>query len=266
MVGSIRSPLFVPANRQDRFIKAAATETDAVILDLEDAVPAEEKERARASLCCTFTEKPVLVRINAVRTPWYKGDVEALQDLPVSSLILSKAEDPAEITSLWKKLECRVPVIALIETAQGLANVRAIVALDGVARLALGSIDLCADLGCAHQRDVLLPVRFELVLASRLAGIAAPIDGVTAQINNPVAIREDALHAKDMGMTGKLCIHPKQITEVRRAFAPSDTELEWAKRVLLSGSGAVSIDGEMVDEPVRIRARSILAAAQETSS
>ncbi|WP_428648677.1 HpcH/HpaI aldolase/citrate lyase family protein [Roseibium sp.] len=266
MVGSIQAPLFVPANRPDRFQKAVATEADAVILDLEDAVPASEKETARAALTTSFTEKPVFVRINGSCTPWHPADIEALRPLNVSAVILPKAENPEEITSLRRLLDGQTPVIALIESARGLANARAIAATDGLARLAFGSIDYCADLGCAHLREVLLPVRSELVLASRLAGIAAPIDGVTAQLDDPGVTFEDAAHARDLGMTGKLCIHPKQVAEVRRAFAPTVREVDWARRVLDSGDGAVSVDGMMVDEPVRIRARAILAAVQEPAS
>lgn len=130
----------------------------------------------------------------------------------------------------------------------------------GVARLAFGSVDFCADLGSAHLREVLLPARFELVLASRLAGLSAPIDGVTVQLDDPQISAEDAAHARDLGMSGKLCIHPKQIAAIRSAFAPSESDLAWAQRVLASGEGAVSVDGAMVDEPVRLRARRLLAA------
>jgi len=259
MVGSIRTPLFVPANRPDRFSKAAATQADAVILDLEDAVPAQEKDTARAALTSAFTEKPVIVRINAAETPWHEADIEALRSGGFAAVMLPKSEDPALLASLWETFARQTPLIALIESAKGLANVREIAATQGVSRLAFGSIDYSADLGCAHKREVLLPARHELVLASKIAGIAAPIDGVTADFRNPAAAFEDAFHARDLGMTGKLCIHPNQIADVSRAFAPTQAELEWARRVLASGDGAVSVDGMMVDEPVRIRARAILA-------
>jgi len=265
MVISIRAPLFVPANRPDRFEKAAGTDADAIILDLEDAVPDSEKDSARTNLSASFTGKPLIVRLNAAGTAWHEADVAALRTLLPAAVMLPKAEDAVAISRLWQALGSRVPVIALIESAKGLANARDIAALDGVARLAFGSIDYCADLGCAHKREVLLPVRSELVLASRLAGIAAPIDGVTAELNNPTLTFEDACHAKDLGMTGKLCIHPKQVTEVRRAFAPGEADIAWARRVLGSGDGAVAVDGVMVDEPVRIRARSILAAAEQSA-
>jgi citrate lyase subunit beta/citryl-CoA lyase len=263
MVDLIQAPLFVPANRPDRFSKAATSQADAIILDLEDAVSAQDKDTARAALTCGFTDKAVIVRINGIGTPWWSQDVEAIGNLPVSAVMLPKSEDAHAISALYASLGRRVPVIALIETAKGLANVRVIAGLDGVVRLAFGSIDYCADLGCAHQREVLLPVRSELVLASRLAEIAAPIDGVTAQLHDAETLREDTKHARSLGMTGKLCIHPTQVLEVRQAFAPTKEELSWAQRVLGSGDGAVAVDGQMIDEPVRIRARSILASASE---
>ncbi len=257
MVAHIRTPLFVPANRPERFAKAATSGADAVILDLEDAVAADAKNAARASLSADFSDLPVLVRVNARGTPWHDADLAAVAVLPVAAVILPKAEDAVTCIAVAQRVG--KPVIALIETAYGLAQVRAIAAADGVERLAFGSIDFCADLGCEHLRDVLLPARSELVLASRLAGIAAPIDGVTVQLDDLAISHDDASHARALGMTGKLCIHPRQIAAVTCAFAPTEAQLDWARRVLASGDGAVSVDGAMVDEPVRIRARAILA-------
>lgn len=259
MVTAIRTPLFVPANRPERFAKAAASGADAVILDLEDAVARDDKEAARAALAADFTELPVLVRINGRGTPWHDADLAAVAAFPAAAVILPKAEDAATCAAV--AAATGRPVVALIESALGLAHARTIAAADGVARLAFGSVDFCADLGCEHRREVLLPVRSELVLASRLAGIAAPLDGVTVQLDDPSASHDDAAHARALGMTGKLCIHPRQIAAVRRAFAPTQAEVDWAQRVLASGDGAASVDGAMVDEPVRIRARAILAQA-----
>jgi len=257
MVGAVRAPLFVPADRPERFAKAAASGTDAVILDLEDAVAPHAKQAARAALVTDFTDLPVIVRINAHGTKWHDADVAAVASLSVAAVILPKAEDAAICEAVAQVLG--KPLIALIETARGLANARTIAATTGVERLAFGSIDFCADLACAHLREVLLPARSELVLASRLAGIAAPIDGVTVQLNDLSISRDDAAHARALGMSGKLCIHPKQVPEIKRAFAPTEDEIAWARRVLASGDGAVSVDGAMVDEPVRIRARTMLA-------
>lgn len=257
----LRAPLFVPANRPERFAKAAASGADCVILDLEDAVAREEKALARATLDTSFTDLPVIVRINDVTTPWHVEDIAALRGIGITAVMLPKAETAHSILALTQALS-EVPVWALIETARGMANARDIAAAPGVERLAFGSIDYCADLGCTHQRDALLPARCELVLASRLAGLAAPLDGVTTRLDDPMETYEDARHARDLGLGGKLCIHPKQVDEVHRAFAPNPDEISWAERVLASGDGARAVDGAMVDEPVRIRARAILAAAQ----
>ncbi|PTW59024.1 citrate lyase subunit beta/citryl-CoA lyase [Breoghania corrubedonensis] len=261
-IAAIRAPLFVPASRADRFAKAAASGADAVILDLEDAVGPGEKEAARAQLACDFTDLPVLVRVNAHGTPWHAADIAAVRALPVSAVVLPKSEDAGEVRSVVDALGGSVPLVALVETAQGLASARAIAAIGGVVRLAFGSVDYCADLGCDHLREVLLPARSELVLASRLARIAAPIDGVTTALDDASLTEADAAHARNLGMSGKLCIHPRQIEAVKRAFAPGKAEIVWAERVLAAGEGAVAVDGAMVDEPVRIRARAILSAVR----
>lgn len=257
-LSAIRTPLFVPANRPERFAKAAASGADAIILDLEDAVAADAKDAARAALRRDFTDLPIIVRINAAGTSAHQADLAAVAALRPDAVMLPKAESAAGCQTVAGAIG-DIPLIALIESAQGLAHARAIAAVPDVARLAFGSVDFCADLGCEHGREVLLPARFELVLASRLAGIAPPIDGVTVQLDDPTASHDDAAHARALGMTGKLCIHPRQIADVRRAFAPTAQEIDWARRVLASGDGAVSVDGAMVDEPVRLRARAILA-------
>ncbi|WPY96397.1 CoA ester lyase (plasmid) [Limimaricola variabilis] len=260
-VATIRTLLFVPANRPERFAKAAASGADAVILDLEDAVAREDKVMARAALDMRFTELPVIVRVNAIGTEWHDADLAAVCALGAAAVMLPKSETPETLAAVHRQLGGGMPILALIENARGLAQARAIATAEGVVRLAFGSIDYCADLGCAHLREVLQPARAELVLASRLTGIAAPVDGVTTDLSDPEITRLDAGHARDMGMTGKLCIHPRQVAPTASAFLPSEAECDWARRVLASGDGAVVIDGAMVDEPVRIRARTILAAS-----
>lgn len=259
MINMIRAPLFVPATRPERFAKAANSGADAIILDLEDAVAPADKIQARNMLTRDFTNLPVIVRSNPVGSTWYETDILAIKAMEAAAVMLPKSEDLTEISRLVAMLD-GLPVIALIETAQGLANARTIADLKGVERIAFGSVDFCADVGCSHLREILLPARSELVFASRLAGISAPIDGVTVQLNDPALVHEDAKHARAVGMTGKLCIHPKQIDDVLTAFLPTETEISWAQRVLATGEGAASLDGEMVDEPVRIRARAILVS------
>lgn len=253
-----RAPLFVPADRPERFGKAALSGADAVILDLEDAVADEAKDRARAGLRCDFTDLPVIVRVNRIGSIWHKADLAALRCHPFAAVMLPKAESRAAIEALATALP-DMPVLALIESAAGLIAARDIAASAAVTQLAFGSIDFCADLGIEHRHDLLLPARFELVLASRLAGTAAPLDGVTTQLDDLSLSFSDAAAARALGMGGKLCIHPRQVPPVRRAFLPSEAQIAWARRVLAAGDGAVAVDGEMVDEPVRLRARAILS-------
>jgi citrate lyase subunit beta/citryl-CoA lyase len=157
-------------------------------------------------------------------------------------------------------------LLPLVESGAGLGTLDAIARAPGVERLVFGSIDLQADLGLRDAlEDELNPWRLQLVLASRLAGIGAPIDGVSTAIDDAGRLREDALRARRLGFAGKLCIHPKQVGGVHAAFAPSAEELAWAHRVLdaaaASGGAAVAVDGKMVDKPVLLRAEQVLRDA-----
>ncbi|MBP0492809.1 HpcH/HpaI aldolase/citrate lyase family protein [Pararoseomonas indoligenes] len=256
------APLFVPGHRPDRFPKAAAAGADAVIIDLEDAVPHEEKAAARTNAAAARLEGiPVYVRINPAGTRWYSEDLAALADADLAGILLPKADNPATIDGM-RRLIGAMDVIALIESARGLAAAREIAA-GGAAGLCFGSLDFAADLGCAHTRQALLSARAELVLASRLAGIEAPLDGVTAQIGDDALTEDDARHAAELGFGGKLLIHPRQVAPALRGFAPSAEEVAWAGKVMQAGgSGAVSVDGMMIDAPVRMRAERILARAR----
>lgn len=254
------APLFVPANRPERFAKAAASGADAVIVDLEDAVAPEAKDAARGNLVGGWPGCAVIVRINAAQTPWHDADLRALRGRGFAALMLPKAQGPDDLAQIAQILGPGQPVIALIETAAGLAAARALARHPMVRQLAFGSVDYCADLGCAHSREALLAARSELVLASRLAGLVPPLDGVTTDLSDPALAGADAHHARALGMGGKMCIHPAQIAPVRAAFVPSEAEVDWARRVLAAGEGAVAVDGEMVDAPVRRRAEAILAA------
>ncbi len=254
--------LFVPASRPDRFAKAAASGADAVVLDLEDAVSADDKVAARGHLQVAFTDIPVVFRVNALGTPWHAEDIEAAMRLRPAAVMLPKAEGGADFARLVDRLSASAPVIALLESARGLADARTIAAVPGVAALAFGSWDFCADLGCEHTEPALLAARSEIVLASRLAGREAPMDGVTTVIDDPARIEADARYARSLGFGGKLVIHPKQVAPAAAGFRPNASEIEWAEKILASGDAAAAVDGAMVDEPVRVRARSILARAR----
>jgi citrate lyase subunit beta/citryl-CoA lyase len=155
----------------------------------------------------------------------------------------------------------------LIETARGLAACRDIASAGGVTRLAFGSIDHAADLCMAHIREALLSARLKIVLASRLAGLPGPIDGVNTVIDDDVMIADDARYASALGFGGKLCIHTKQIVPALRGFAPSEAEIAWARLIIdAPEEGAVSVGGTMVDAPVRLRTRHIISRAGAVSN
>jgi citrate lyase subunit beta/citryl-CoA lyase len=156
-------------------------------------------------------------------------------------------------------------IYPLIESAQGFLNCLAIARAPGVRRLLFGTIDFKLDLGIDGDREELLYFRSQLVLVSRSAGIASPVDGVSTAIDDPAQLVADTQHARQMGFGGKLCIHPAQIKPVHDCFEPDPVELAWARRVLqaaaLAHGAALALDGKMVDRPVILKAERIVAAA-----
>ncbi len=259
-----RTYLFVPGTRPERFGKALAAGAHAVIVDLEDAVPIAEKERARGSLSAALPlAQPVLVRVNAAGTPWFDDDVRICQSDGVAGVVLPKAEDPAAIEWIRAGVGPDRSILPLVETAQGLWDALAIARAPGVRRLVFGSIDFQLDLG-VHDDD-LLAYRAQLVLVSRVAGLASPVDGVTTAIDDAAALARDVGRARALGFGGKLCIHPKQIEIVNAAFRPTPEEIAWAQRVVAADvaaqGAAVAVDGKMVDLPVLRKAQEILASA-----
>jgi citrate lyase subunit beta/citryl-CoA lyase len=251
-------PLFVPGDRPDRFAKAAASGADAVILDLEDAVAPANKDGARRSVAAHgLTGIPVIVRVNASGTPWLAADIASLAGTDVAAIMLPKAEAAAEITAIRQVLA--LPVIPLIESARGIGNLAQLLAASGVAVAAIGNLDLALDLGCEPSWDALLLARGTLVLQSRLAGLPAPLDGVTAATDDAPLIEAETRRAAALGFGGKLAIHPRQIAPIRRGLQPAAAQVAWAERVLAAEAGGVtSVDGAMVDRPVLERARRIM--------
>lgn len=260
-IANVTLPLFVPGDRADRFAKAAFAGPDAVIIDLEDAVAPQAKQQAREKLAEGMSalpdDVPVLLRINAAGTEWHKADMITAARLRVMAVLLPKAESADDLRRVADRCGC--PVIALVETAVGLH--RAVEIAEASARIAFGSIDFAADLAMAHTRQSLLAARSALVMAARLTGQPSPIDGVTTATHDADLIADDCAHAVELGFSGKLLIHPAQIAPARRGFAPSETELDWAARILAvaTGGAATRVGGAMVDAPVIRRAEQIMA-------
>jgi citrate lyase subunit beta/citryl-CoA lyase len=262
-----RSFLFVPADRPDRFEKASASGADVVVLDLEDAVPANSRDEARANVRAWLDAgHRAVVRINAYGTADYEKDVEAMAGCDFGAM-LAKTVSPVDATAVRAVLGEGIPLIALVESASGILAAPMIAAVPGVVRLAFGSIDYAAELGLDLQlRDSLLFAQSALIVASAAAGISSPIDGVTTNFASADAVREDATHGRRLGFSGKLCIHPNQIEPVHASYAPSDADVAWAQQILaVATSGAATqLNGEMVDAPVVARARRILAVVART--
>lgn len=260
-----RSYLFVPANRPERFAKACAAGADAVIVDLEDAVPPAEKLAARCALAAWLSPaQPVLVRINSADSAWFADDL-ALCALPgVSGIVLPKAEQLDQLDAI-AAVRPDIVILPLIETARGFSNADQIARHPGVQRLLFGAIDFQLDLGIDGDTDALLYFRSQLVLWSRLAEIAPPVDGVTTAIHDSDELCADTLYARRLGFGGKLCIHPNQIASVNRCFSPSAQEVAWARRILAAAAdaqgAAVAVDGKMVDLPVMRKAQGIVDEA-----
>ena len=264
--------LFVPGTRPDRFAKALDSGASSVILDLEDAVAAEDKETARNAIQAawpSFTaeqKKRLIIRSNSPGSQFYSADLMLAQKMDLACLLIPKSESADEINGAALVLP-NTALIPMIETAIGLDHLREIANANQVIRLALGNLDLQADLGmvCDPQETELQTARYQIVLASRVAQIAPPIDGVTPSTDDVARIQDDAQRAKRMGFGGKLCIHPKQVGIVKAAFMPSEDELAWANRVIeadkASHGGAVKLDGRMIDRPVVLLAQRTLAIA-----
>jgi citrate lyase subunit beta/citryl-CoA lyase len=194
------------------------------------------------------------VRINGPNTEFFEEDLRALAGVTVRGVMLPKAEAP---------LELGMPVIPLIESAAGLWNALQVARGPRVERLAFGSVDVQLDAGIQGEDEALLYARSRLVLASRIARLASPIDGVTVQIGDAARLAQDVARARDLGFGAKLCIHPNQVEIVERGFSPTAEERRWAQAVVnafeRARGSAVRLEGKLIDLPVVERARRLLA-------
>lgn len=270
-VARARSFLFVPGNRHERFEKAARSGADAVILDLEDGVAPGDKPAAREAIAREWAKVkavgiPVIVRLNALSTLYGPDDLAWATSLDApAAVMLPKAEGAEPIERVHAALQ--VPVLPLIESAAGLAALPAVAQARGVSRLFLGHIDFMADTGlvCGDDEVEVAPLRFAMAMATRAAGLASPVDGVTIQINEPDRLKRDMQRAIRFGFGAKMCIHPSQVPVIHEACRPTEEELAWARKVLAadeaSGGAASQVDGRLVDLPVVLQARRTVARA-----
>ncbi|MGY6633147.1 MAG: HpcH/HpaI aldolase/citrate lyase family protein [Alkalilacustris sp.] len=261
--------LFVPGTRPDRFDKAIGSGACGAIIDLEDAVDPADKAQARAILGAASPDwSRVVVRMNAAGSPWFAEDLAVLSTLPVRAILLPKCEGPDQVEAVGAKVahdrSAPPAIIPQIETARGVHALDRILACPSVPRVAFGHLDYAVDLGCDPEWEPMLAARAQIVFASRLAGKDRPIDSVTPDIADEARLVAEATAARRLGFGGKLLVHPAQVAPARRAFDPSPEDIAWARRVVAAGrasTGAVRLDGQMIDRPVVNRARRLLAAA-----
>lgn len=268
----VRSALFVPATRPERIPKALASGADRVIVDLEDAVEEGLKVEARANLRRFLVDTPearVLVRINAAEHPGHADDLALCRDhAGVIGLLLPKVESAAQVRHA--AVASGKPVWPIVESARGLAALgrdrRRRGGRAAVLRQPRPGPGPRFNSGSNAAEQILGHARYALLLQSRLAGLAPPLDGVYPAIQNRAGLVEAVRFARDMGFGGLLCIHPSQVEPIHQTLMPSPAELEWARRVAeagASGAGVFVVDGEMVDAPVLGRARRLLERAGE---
>lgn len=267
-----RSYLFVPGDRPERFAKALATEADAVVLDLEDAVAPPAKAAAReavAAMLATRGGDPdrIVVRINDESTAWFEEDLALLHAAGARLVMLPKAERTQAIDRV--RAACPgIALLPLVESARGVLAAEALAAAGGVQRLVFGTLDYALDMdlqGSLAGTVGLDAAAARLALASRAAGLLPPVAGVTPALDDEGRLRADLERAMAHGFGAKLCIHPRQVAPVHALLAPSADELQWARRLLAAaqaaGHAAVQLDGRMVDKPVIERARRIVQRA-----
>ncbi|OZI20951.1 CoA ester lyase [Bordetella genomosp. 9] len=280
----LRSLLFAPANHPRRVEKALTLQTDAVILDLEDACAVSEKVASRAKVSDAMALPRsclAYVRVNPLATEFAYGDLVETVRPGLDGVVLPKVESAAELlTADWliRQMERErgmpdggVDLIPIIETARGLACLPEILAATPrVKRAAFGAGDFTLDLDLIWTRDEseLNAYRARMVLQSRAAGIEAPLDTVWMNLQDPEGCAGSARKARELGFQGKLCIHPDQLPAVNAAFTPSAAQIERARRVLeafaqaeAQGSSAIQLDGQFIDYPIVHAARRVMAVA-----
>ncbi len=277
--------LFVPGDRPDRYAKAASSGADVVIIDLEDAVAPGDKSGAREAVLSALRPRPdtsaetalrALVRINDPGSTLGAADLAALVTLAsepghgLIGVVVPKAGHPAVLATVIDTVSALaagpgsdgIAVVALIESALGVANVRALAALPGLNRLAFGALDFGLDVGADVDALTGQVARAEVVIASRAAGLHAPWESPSTSLTDTTLIETTSRAARALGFGGRLCIHPAQLAAVRAGFTPTAEEVAWAQRIAGAGDAVSRVDDQMVDRPVLERARSILRRAR----
>ena len=263
MVWPPRSWLFAPGHNEKLLRQVFDVGADMVLLDLEDAVPPDIKDRARAMVAVVAAERPCWVRVNRARTETGERDLEKVAG-SVLGLRIPKVESAADVAWVSERAP-GVPLDCTIESARGVLAAFEIASAPACALLSYGGLDLAADLGIAGGDQETLYARSYLVLAARAAGKPPPSDGVYPMLDDDAGLRQETEAAKRLGFFGKSAIHPRQVPIIHQVFAPTPEEVAWAKDVLAAferagGAATRTAGGEFVDVPVAEKARRILSS------
>tara|TARA_B100000085_G_scaffold74663_1_gene67073 strand:- start:906 stop:1751 length:846 start_codon:yes stop_codon:yes gene_type:complete len=278
-IGRLRSLLFAPAVRPDFIAKLPERGADAVVVDCEDATPAGAKDLARQHVrdhVPALAEKcKVTVRVNAVASEWFADDINDGVVPEVAAIVVPKIDSVDALNTVSAALEGNglghIGVIAGIETGLGVADARLLLAHERVVAAYFGAEDFIADMGgirTASNEEVLY-ARSAVALAARLGGVPL-LDQVVTDFRDDDRFIAECAQARAIGYSGKLCIHPGQVALANAAFIPSADEVDRARRLLevyenatSEGLAAIDFEGQMVDEPLAVQARRIIATADK---
>ncbi|UEJ81486.1 CoA ester lyase [Brachybacterium halotolerans subsp. kimchii] len=258
-----RSWLLVSGRRADQFDTASRSRADQVVLDIEDAVDPQHKAEARADVLRWLQDGAAWVRINDRASAFWGDDVDGLAGLPgLEGVVLAKTESAEQVTETFERLGGSTPVVALVESALGIEEAVPIARARGAFRLAFGSGDYRRDTGTSADDLAMAYPRSRLVVASRIGDLPGPIDGPTVGSSHPI-LREQATTAVSLGMTGKLCLEPDQLSVINETISPTPSDVEWARSFLadFAERGGVIRDGSDLPRLGRARRIEHLASA-----
>jgi citrate lyase subunit beta/citryl-CoA lyase len=283
--GWLRSALFVPGNRPDRVDKAVQTNADAVIIDLEDAVPLSQKVETRRRVrekVAAYRDKKIIVRVNALNSEFGLDDFREVISAGLTGIMVPKVENPSDIQQMdaiireVEKKEGIEPgsifILPLIESARGIENAFTIASVrtepDRFFTLSFGAADFALDMGIpiTLSGEELIYPRARLAVACRAAGLAPPVDTpFMIDLKDRQALEADIRRAIRFGFQGKLCIHPNQVEICNQLFSPTEEEVAYARKVIdtfekaeAEGVAAIQLEGKFIDYPVVERSRRIL--------
>lgn len=269
-----RSVLYIPGSKERALDKATTLDVDAIIFDLEDAVAPDEKAAARATLAAALADKDYgrrlrIVRINGLDTDWGRADAEAVRGMACDAVLLPKVDGPEQIEAL-AAITGDLPVWAMMETPRAMLNAAAIAAHPKLAGFVMGTNDLAKDLQTRFRADrlPLLTALSLCVLAAKAEGIVI-VDGVYNAFKDEDGLRAECEQGRDLGMDGKTLIHPAQVAIANTVFAPSEAEIDLARRQIAAfeaaeaaGQGVAVVDGRIVENLHVVTARQTLAKAE----